>query len=194
MKYRKKSNSKPTPAPTLNQDVMNKISSYLSYKEGLGFFRQTSKHMNELIEQTPAGQLARQANDMEPAAIRLLLSPADEWSTPAAFCGFVGGTGIAIGTGAAMLSALSYFTPTGFGVAIYMMVGGLSTGTVALGVAVVSGSRIITGLQNFLYDNEQNVRNAHSVISNIRNELNELCSESLTDAASAPPTVIQCGF
>jgi len=60
-------------SPPLNQDVMNEIAKYVSYKMGLSAFRQTSKHNNALVENTRAGQLARTASDLEPSWIRTSL-------------------------------------------------------------------------------------------------------------------------
>lgn len=63
----------PDISPELNQDVMNKIASYVSYKHGLSIFRQTSRSINKLIEETPAGQLARKANDHQLNTVRKAL-------------------------------------------------------------------------------------------------------------------------
>lgn len=52
-------------APNLNQDVMNEIATHGSYRQVLSKLRQTNHLMNELVENTPAGQLARSAHDME---------------------------------------------------------------------------------------------------------------------------------
>lgn len=45
----------------LNQDVTNHISKYLAYNKDLFHLRLASKTMNNLIENTPAGKLAREA-------------------------------------------------------------------------------------------------------------------------------------
>jgi hypothetical protein len=55
----------------LPQDMMNVISSYLSYNPNLKNLRLVSKQLNWSIENTPAGRVARQANDLEPSGISL---------------------------------------------------------------------------------------------------------------------------
>jgi hypothetical protein len=55
-------------APDLNQDMINIIASLSSYNNTLSRFRQTSKMMDALVEQSPAGQLARAAHDLRATA------------------------------------------------------------------------------------------------------------------------------
>jgi hypothetical protein len=57
-------------AAELNQDLMNEIAKHASYKKCLAAFRQTSKHHNQLVENTAAGKLAREASKLEPSWLR----------------------------------------------------------------------------------------------------------------------------
>ncbi|WP_298623237.1 F-box protein [uncultured Legionella sp.] len=60
-------------SPLLTADTMHEIFQYLSYKDGLYAFRQTSRHYNELAEKIFSGQLARRATNLEPSWIRTSL-------------------------------------------------------------------------------------------------------------------------
>ena len=55
----------------LPQDVMNIIAAQLRYKKDLANLRKTSVKMNQSVEQTTAGQLARDAIDLQPSNFRI---------------------------------------------------------------------------------------------------------------------------
>jgi hypothetical protein len=62
-----------TPLPLLNGNIIKLLSFKLPYKD-LYHFRLTSKQMNEFIEGTPIGQIARQVSNMHSYSLSLNIS------------------------------------------------------------------------------------------------------------------------
>jgi hypothetical protein len=157
----------PQASPELNQDIVNQLAAVAPYKGALSLLSQTSKTMNELVENTVAGQMARTANNLNPAPTSAALAAFTYFKPPHTSVVIGGSIGLAGGTALAFGLACSGVVSNAVGASV----GGFF---ITLG-STVFGSIAGCGL----FQNKQAVENSLKEQSEIREKLSVVVTQSL---------------